>query len=627
MPRSQLSTRGSTAAWRRRRAIWQERINAGDHIVCARGDQCLYPDRVIRPGMKWDLDHHNDDGDDTNTAPAHLRCNRSAGGKKGGTTTGAMIKAAAQAKRGGAGFCEAQTGTAFALSENFPPVPAEPEWVEPVGFDERAPVWRVPWLLDLLEIPDDAVWPRLMTVPHPRAVGSLGVEFEEWVLRRAGRRLRWWQRLVARRVLEVDTDGRLVWDTWLLSLARQLGKSWLLRELFFWRIHQGARFGEEQTVLHTGKDLAVCKDVQRPLRVWAKARRDEYHVREVNGQEEIELRVDGSRWLLRAKEAVYGQTATMCGVDEAWKVAASVVDEGVEPTLVEVEQGQLALVSTAHRKATSLMLDRRLDAIAALATGAAALIIEWSGPFDSAVDDEHAWRLASPHWTPNRARLVAKAVARALSGETIKDADEPDPIEAVRAQWLNIWPRKRAALKALKGEPLIDMEQWGVLEVVDAAAGPITVVIEDDRHGGAAVAAAFMRDDGRVVVTGVVVDAMAAAAAQARAWLAAVPGSRLLVGASMLSEPELRPMLNGHNAVGQNELRGGLALFRRAMAAARLWHDEECADLTEQLGGARVVETSAGLALVAGPGRTDLVRAAVWAVQAVYDAPPTPRIW
>ena len=52
-------------------------------------------------------------------------------------------------------------------------------------------------------------------------------------------------------------------------------------------------WGEPQDVLHTGKDLAVCKEVQRPARVWAKARRDVYKVREVNGQEEIELLADG----------------------------------------------------------------------------------------------------------------------------------------------------------------------------------------------------------------------------------------------------------------------------------------------------------------------------------------------
>ena len=150
-----------------------------------------------------------------------------------------------------------------------------------------------------------------MTVPHVRAVGSLGPEFCRWAELRSGRPLRWWQRLVAVRLLEVDADGRLVWEAALVSTARQVGKSWLLRELCLWRIHQHDRFGEPQDVLHTGKDLAVCKEVQRPARVWAKAQPKVFRVREVNGQEEIELLVDGSRWMLRAKEAVYGYSVSM----------------------------------------------------------------------------------------------------------------------------------------------------------------------------------------------------------------------------------------------------------------------------------------------------------------------------
>ena len=74
----------------------------------------------------------------------------------------------------------------------------------------------------------------------------------------------------------------------LLTVPRQLGKSWLLRELAFWRMHQGERFGEPQDVLHTGKDLEICVEVQRPARVWAK-QRPEYRVREANGRVEIEL--------------------------------------------------------------------------------------------------------------------------------------------------------------------------------------------------------------------------------------------------------------------------------------------------------------------------------------------------
>ena len=147
--------------------------------------------------------------------------------------------------------------------------------------------------------------------------------------------MRWWQKLVAARLLEVDGKGELVWETVVLSMARQLGKSWLLRELISGAIHQGERFGEPQDAMHTGKDVAICKEVQRPVRAWAKARREDYKVTEVNGQEQIERLADGSRWMIRAKEAVYGYSVSVAAVDEGWKVQAASIEEGLTPTMVE----------------------------------------------------------------------------------------------------------------------------------------------------------------------------------------------------------------------------------------------------------------------------------------------------
>ena len=35
----------------------------------------------------------------------------------------------------------------------------------------------VPWLAGLLPVPPDAAWPRLLSAPSPRAVGSHGEQF------------------------------------------------------------------------------------------------------------------------------------------------------------------------------------------------------------------------------------------------------------------------------------------------------------------------------------------------------------------------------------------------------------------------------------------------------------------
>jgi hypothetical protein len=493
---------------------------------------------------------------------------------------------------------------------------------ERAGVGRKDPRWDVPWLRPLRRVPRDATWPRLMTVPHPRAVGSLGAEFVRSAQRRSGRPLRWWQRLVAVRLLEVDDQGRLVWEAVILTLARQLGKSWLLREICLWRMAQGDRFGEPQDILHTGRDLTICKEVQRVARIYAKQRPDDYRVREVNGQEEIELLADGSRWMLRAKEATYGYSVSGALVDEAWKVRVSSVEEGLTPTMAEREQPQLWLVSTAHRMATSLMLGRRALALEYLETGEGDLLIEWSAPRDSDLDDVSAWRLASPYWTSRRERMIRQRLDAARSGET-DDPDEPDPIEAFRAQWLNQWPRRKAE-PAGATEDLLEPGLWDELrEPGVSGTGELFVAIEDDYGLGAAVAAARVLEDGRLEVDGwlradwdsAIVDVVELAEGGVR---------QLVVGSSLLDR--IPSGLPTPVPAGGTETRKALAVFRDLAAGGRLAHDSTTQDLDMAVSVAQVREAPSGLFLAAR-GPTHLIRAVVWAVAAADRPAKVPAIY
>ena len=482
--------------------------------------------------------------------------------------------------------------------------------------------WKVAWLKDLQKLPADATWPRLMTVPHRLAVGSLGAEFAGWAETRSGRPLRWWQRLVAARILEVDEEERLLWETVVLSMPRQLGKSWLLRELCLWRIHQGERFGEPQDVLHTGKDLAVCKEVQRPARVWAKARSNVYRVREVNGQEEIEFLTDGSRWMLRAKEAVYGYSVSMAAADEAWKVRASSIEEGLEPTMVEREQPQLLLVSTAHRLATSLMLGRRRLALDGLEQGAGELLIEWSAPADVDLDDRDAWRAASSHWTPRREHTIAKQLEAARSGVN-DDPDEADPIASFRAQWLNQWPNRVVEIEG-GVEDLLPRGLWADrTEAGLTSTGPLWVALEDDYGLGAAVVAVAKLDDGRLEVDGWLRDDWDVAIRDVQALQVGRPIRQLLVGASL--RDRVPSDLPSPALAAGTQTRIGLALLRDLVVHGQIVHDEQTYELDNALAVARVREAPTGLFLVAR-GPTHLVRALVWAVTAAHKPTPVPAI-
>ena len=413
----------------------------------------------------------------------------------------------------------------------------------------------------------------------------------------------------------------LCWEAALVTVPRQFGKSWLLRELCLWRIHQADRFGEPQDVLHTGKDLAVCKEVQRPARAWAKQRKDEYRVREVNGQEEIELIQDGSRWMLRAKEAVYGYAVSLAAADEAWKVRASSIDEGLTPTMVEREQPQLLLVSTAHRLATGLMRNRRLMCLDNLETGGGDLLVEWSAPETAELDDRSAWRQASAHWTDRRAAMIDSRLDAALSGRA-EDPDEPDPIASFRAQWLNQWPRS-------PGEPpgktalLFDEGVWH--ELVDPeieSTGGIWIGVEDNFGLGAAVACAGRTEDGRIELDGWLTEDWDAAVRDVQALAGDRHVRGLMVGASMLDRLDARPR---PVAAGSSDTRQALALLRDLAAGGQLAHDVGTDELDDAMVQATVREAPSGLFLVAR-GPTHLVRAAGWAAAAAHKRSRVPVV-
>jgi hypothetical protein len=515
----------------------------------------------------------------------------------------------------------------LAYGLDLPPAPEPDPVPEPVGFGPDDPVWNVPWLEQLLEVPADAVWPRLMTVPHPQAVGTVGDEFVAWAEERTGKPLRWWQRLAAVRLLECDTAGELVWEAAMWSTARQVGKSWLLRELLFWRLHQAARFGQEQLIVHTGKDVAICRDVQRPVRYWAKAHPLEYKVREVNGQEEVAYRGGGyeSRWMVRAKEAVYGLSATMVGVDEGWKVRPQALEEGVVPTLVEGNQAQLLLVSTAHRAATTLMLRRRADAISSLGAGTGDLLIEWSARGDADLQDRGQWRDASPHWTERRERLIAKRIEAALAGAGAEtDLDEPDPVESVRAQWLNIWPARIA--RPEKGEPIVEQKIWARAGSDDDTDGPLVIGVADYHGRGTAVGFCGTLEDGRLVVGGRLVASRGAAWQLAARAAVARPGSILVTSAGLLDDPDVEDILVSEVVkASAADTAAAISVVRDLLATGRLLHDRS-PELTTQMRATRV---TAGVRLAVIPtGRHDLVHAALWAVRTMATRPiPEPAIY
>lgn len=317
-----------------------------------------------------------------------------------------------------------------------------------------------PWMQGLFPVPEDATWPRLMSDPHPEAVGTMGwgvikrIEKrreEDMLTPKKAKKLRWWQRLVIVRLYEYKiVDGEMVfcWEQAILSTSRQVGKSVLMREIALDRIQQFEHFGEAQLVLHVAKDLSIANEIQRPSRQWAdmlERRGHPWHSVGNNGQWAVEYEGMLGRWLIRAQKAVYGYSACVAMVDEGWAIDEETISEGIEPTMAERDQPLLLLISTAHAECSTLMPTRRNEAMKSMG-GGEKLLIEWSAPEEAKEDPTRAVyvRMASPYWSDHRKRFVMNKM---LSEGAIE-------------QWLNIWPNLGGNV-----ETLIGAELWEKLRV------------------------------------------------------------------------------------------------------------------------------------------------------------------
>jgi hypothetical protein len=427
-------------------------------------------------------------------------------------------------------------------------------------------------------------------------------------------------------------EGRLVWLDAFVSTARQVGKSVGLRELALWRMTATAHFGGEvQTVLHTGKDVASCREVQRLARAWAREHPDGWVTRESNGKEEIES-PDGSRWLIRGKGSVYSYAATLALVDESWGVDASVVEDGIEPTLTEQENGQLVMFSTAHRRCTSLVPLRRGALLAGYDLEAdpeeppASLLLEWSAPRDADIADRSAWRLASPHWTRARERMLSNKLRRAMSGQS-SDPDEDDPLESFRAQYLNVWPRRRWVASS-STEPLTDRDSWRHLTDIHAGApadGPLVVAVDDYLGLRAAAAAVAPLPDGRLLVWGGEFDSPADAYAWASFTIGRRAGSRVILGRSLLVADAEDWLPDATVERASSAATGvGLPLLRSLIRAGKIAHSGDRA-LEDQVSTVGLSPTINGGLTQAHRGvRADLLHAVAWSVAATAQPADQP---
>ena len=457
----------------------------------------------------------------------------------------------------------------------------------------------------------ELVPPRLET-PRPADVtGSYGAEAAGWIERYLRDELRPWQRYALERILEHRADGSLRWRRVILTVSRQSGKSILSRGLCGWRVGAADVFGEPQEILHVANLRETAQRIWKPAARMLEAELGA-RVRRSNGQEAIELD-DGSAWRLAASnlDGGVGSTVSLAFVDEGWRISREVVDGSIAPTMLERRSPQLVLVSTAGDGGSRLLLEDRDAAIAQLAEPefARILLLEWSAPPEAYPDDRDAWRLASPHWTPERLEALEHAHA------TSSEADW-------RRQYLNQW--------VLAARSWIAPAQWAEaaepgLELPPSPAGTLAVNDQDGRPGSCGYVVAVL--DGELVrLTGRAFPSRRALWAELEQLTRRRRGLELLYPASFEKHVA---RLHGvrKTKVGTAEQRAGYGPTLAAIADGRLRHDGG-EELTRQmLTATPVTVPDVGTTLSArrSPGPIFLARAAVWAIGAELRPERRPR--
>ena len=577
-------------AHRKARAKWAEVVARGEAECCE--IVCLKPSRHIDPDEEWHLAHTADGLD--YLGPAHAECNTSEGAIRG------------------------NQGRAFLVGADAPPRPC----LSSLSPEERL-AWDpdylrgFAWLSDLADVPEDASPPLMMSPVPDDAVCSYGWSgcthttgpAVAWIEQQFRCKLRWWQRLSTVRQLEHREDGTLCFGKKVESAPRRSGKSYGMRGVTVWRMEFGAElFGEVQTVIHTGSDVAICREIQRGAWRWAESR--EWTVTRGNGKEAIETPT-GGRWMVKAQDAVYGYDVCLGLVDEGWDVKPDTVNEGLEPAALERQSAQVSLTSTAHRRATSMM---RSEIAAAMSMeDPETLLLLWAAPAGSDPSSPLVWRAASPHWTPNRHKMIAAKYKKALAGEQDKEFDDPDPMRGFESQFLNVWHlRERKQV----GRPVVDSEVWRGMSATVPDFPPDVVAVEGWYDQGVCVAQAWDTDGGVVVSVADYPDVPAAAAA------VATTGCRgqVLVGSS-LAEHVAWETLGVVVEPESGSVRQVVAEFAQAIKESSFRHGRSGV-LTEQALAMRVADGVDGVRVVSKE-RADAVKAATWAVRAAvngYDA-------
>lgn len=218
------------------------------------------------------------------------------------------------------------------------------------------------------------------------------IDFAEMV----GMPLLRWQQWVVKRALEVNRDGTYRFRIVLIMVARQSGKSHLMRMITLWRMFKDA---DCRLILGTAQDLAQASNQWKQTLgtiqdTPALARKLAYH-RHVNGQEAFGLE-NGAEYIVRSANANAGRGFSVDGLimDELRTHRDSRAWSALYYTTM-ARPNPLTICLSNAGDSGSIVLNQVRDA-ALSGRDESIGLFEWSGADGCELDDQYAWRQANP---------------------------------------------------------------------------------------------------------------------------------------------------------------------------------------------------------------------------------------
>lgn len=241
-----------------------------------------------------------------------------------------------------------------------------------------------------------------------------------------------WQRHVANRALTIDQAGAWVHRTLGVVVARQNGKTHLLRL----RILAGLYLWDERLIVATAQNREIALETFRAVveaieaTPWLAA--EVRTIRKANGQESVEL-LNGARYRIVAPTAAGARglaAVDLAVIDEAREHRTDSAYASLVYTTQASRNPQVWLTSNAG-DAGSVVLNRlRHQAHRAIAVPGSDPTIgywEWSAPDGCELEDRDAWRQANP------------ALGHTITPDTLAARIRSDPPQVVRTELLCQW--------------------------------------------------------------------------------------------------------------------------------------------------------------------------------------------